>query len=213
MSYSMGKPLSIITVFIIGMFFIYHSLNFKLDASSDTLILQNDEDFRYFNYYNEIFPKKNFLILAIKSNNKIDQEFIKSINKIKVSLSKIEYVDSIFTISDAPILISSKLRLEDLNINKIPTLKDTQMKLFYILMYLKVYPTYDLASFIFSVDRSRCCRWTKYFLPILSKVLDRELVLPKRKINSMGEFIRLCPDVKDLFLDGNGSKITSRFLC
>ena len=108
---------------------IYHSLNFKLDASSDTLILQNDEDFQYFNYYNEIFPNKNFLVLAVKSESQIDQEFISSINKIKSSLSKIEYIDSIFTISDAPILIASNLKFADLNIETVPTLKNSQIKL------------------------------------------------------------------------------------
>ena len=81
-------------------------------------------------------------------------------------------------------------------------LKNAKMKLFYSLLYLKVYPTYDVASFIFGVDRSRCCRWTQSLLPILSKALGRELVLPKRQIKSMEEFMRLCPNVKDLFLDG-----------
>ena len=50
---------------------IYNTLNFKLDASSDTLILQNDEDFQYFKYYNEIFPNKNFLVLAIQSKKRL----------------------------------------------------------------------------------------------------------------------------------------------
>jgi hypothetical protein len=81
-------------------------------------------------------------------------------------------------------------------------LKDTQMKLMYILLYLKVYPTYDVASFLFGVDRSRCCRWTQNLLPLLSKTLERELVLPKRQITSVQEFMSLCPGVKDLFLDG-----------
>ena len=108
MFHSISKPIIIITAFILGFFFIYNSLNFTLNASSDTLILQNDDDFQYFKYYNEIFPNKNFLVLAIKSDKIIDQEFINLINKIKSSLSKIEYIESIFTISDAPILISSK---------------------------------------------------------------------------------------------------------
>ena len=103
------KPFSIFIVFILGVFFIFNSLDFKLDASSDTLILQNDEDFKYFNYYNEIFPNKNFLVLAVKSDKVIDQEYINLIKKIKTVLSKIEYIDSIFTIVDAPILISSNL--------------------------------------------------------------------------------------------------------
>ena len=133
MSHVKVKFFSIIIVFLLGIFFIYHSLNFKLDASSDTLILQNDEDFKYFNYYNEIFPNKNFLVLAVKSNKTIDQEFISLINEIETSLSKIESIDSIFTISDAPILISSNLKLADLNNKTIPTLKNSQIDLSLVL--------------------------------------------------------------------------------
>ena len=97
---------------------------------------------------------------------------------------------------------SNKKRKRAVGAGRKGILKDAQMKLFYSLLYLKVYPTYDVASFIFGVDRSRCCRWTQSLLPLLSKTLGRELVLPKRQIKSTEEFMRLCPDAKDLFLDG-----------
>ena len=61
-------------IILIG-FFLYHLKNFKLDASSDTLILQNDSDFQYYKYYNEIFPNRNFLVLAIESEDEIDSKF------------------------------------------------------------------------------------------------------------------------------------------
>ena len=73
------KFLLIIFSLIIIIFFIYNISSFKLDASSDTLILQNDESFKFFNFYNEIFPSKNFLVLAIKSQNKIDNDYIKTL--------------------------------------------------------------------------------------------------------------------------------------
>ena len=50
---------------------VYFTFNIKLDASSDTLILKNDKTFEYFEYYNNIFPSKNFLILAVKSNKNV----------------------------------------------------------------------------------------------------------------------------------------------
>ena len=109
---------------IILFFFSYHSKNFKLDASSDTLILQNDKDFKYFNYYNEIFPSKNFLVLAIKSNNIIDDLYLTKINEIKSILSKIKNVESTFAIVDAPILISNNVKLADLSSTNIPTIND-----------------------------------------------------------------------------------------
>ena len=77
---------------------LFYSNNLKIDASSDTLILQNDESFQYFEYYNQIFPSKNFLVLAIQSNKKIEENYIKNINLIQNKLNKIEGVESTFSI-------------------------------------------------------------------------------------------------------------------
>ena len=46
-------------------------------------------------------------------------------------------------------------------------LKAAAEKLFFILFYMKVYPTFDLAGFVFGVDRSRSCRWVQQFLPLI----------------------------------------------
>lgn len=82
------------------------------------------------------------------------------------------------------------------------TLSIATEKLFYILFYMKCYPTFDLAGFLFDVDRSQAHRWVQALLPELQKALGRELVLPKRKIKSIEEFIWLFPDIKDIFIDG-----------
>ena len=37
----------------------YFSQNFQLDASSDTLILENDNDYKSFKKYSKIFCRKN----------------------------------------------------------------------------------------------------------------------------------------------------------
>lgn len=81
-------------------------------------------------------------------------------------------------------------------------LKSIEGKLFFMLFYLKVYPTFDLAGFIFGVDRSRPCEWKGVFLPLLEKTLGRECVLPKRKIHNMEEFLQAFPEVSDFFEDG-----------
>jgi hypothetical protein len=75
-------------------------------------------------------------------------------------------------------------------------------KLLYILFYMKVYPTFDVAGFVFGAVRSACFAWTKKFLPLLEQVLGRTMTLPKRQIKSVEEFFRLCPDAKDVFIDG-----------
>ena len=115
------------TAFLILLFFAFHSQNFRLDASSDTLILQNDKNFKYFNYYNNIFPTKNFLVLAIKSEQIIDIDYINQIKIIKNKLEKIKGIESIFSIIDAPILLLNELKLSDLANKEIQTLDNSQI--------------------------------------------------------------------------------------
>ena len=83
--------------------------------------------------------------------------------------------------------------------HSLPTVRE---QLFFILFYLKCYPTFDLAGFFFDVDRSRTWHWVQDLLPILEKTLDWQVVLPKRKIRTVEEFMQHFPEIKDVFVDG-----------
>jgi len=87
------------------------------------------------------------------------------------------------------------------------TLENSEAKLFYILFYVKVYPTFDVAGFIFDVNRSQTNRWMHQLLPMLEKALDRRVVLPKRRIENVEAFIKSFPEVKDLFIDGTERRV------
>jgi hypothetical protein len=96
----------------------------------------------------------------------------------------------------------SKERVRQPGGGALHTLADAEDKLFYTLFYLKCYPTFDLAAFFYNVDRAQTCRWTHRFMPVLEKALGKELVLPARQIKSAEEFIRLFPEIKEVFIDG-----------
>lgn len=87
---------------------------------------------------------------------------------------------------------------------KLPTMES---KLFFILFYLKTYPTFDVLGFITDRDRGKCCRSVHILLLALKKTLGKEIVLPERKITSVEEFIRKFPGVKDVFFDGTERRI------
>ncbi len=86
-------------------------------------------------------------------------------------------------------------------------LPDAQSKLFFILFYLKTYPTFDVLAFVTDRDRGRCCKSVHFFSKVLKKALGKELVLPKRKIRSVEEFLETFPEVKDVFGDGTERRI------
>lgn len=83
--------------------------------------------------------------------------------------------------------------------SKIETIEE---KLFYVLFYLKTYPTFDMASFYVGFARSKAHKWAHILFPILEQTMKRKFVLPQRKISSREEFEKLYPEVKEVFADG-----------
>lgn len=82
------------------------------------------------------------------------------------------------------------------------TLRTTQDKLFYILLYCKCYPTFDLMSVLFGFDRSCAWDWVHGLLPVLEQALGDKQVMPERKLRSIEEFLERFPDIKEVILDG-----------
>jgi Helix-turn-helix of DDE superfamily endonuclease len=80
-------------------------------------------------------------------------------------------------------------------------IKSAQNKLFFILFYLKTYPTYDVAAYVFASSKTRTHIWVKEILPLLEKTLKRKIVLPQRQIGSVEEFLKLFPEVKEVLID------------
>lgn len=80
-------------------------------------------------------------------------------------------------------------------------IENVEEKLFYVLWYMKTYPTFDLASFQVGFARSSACYWMHELLPILEMTMKRKFVLPQRKISDPEEYFRLFPEAKEVFVD------------
>ncbi len=87
---------------------------------------------------------------------------------------------------------------------RIGKIKPPRNKLFFILWYCKVYPTFDVAAYVFSSSKTKTHLWVKNILPLLEKTLGRKLVLPKRRISTPEEFYTAFPAMKEVMLDGVG---------
>lgn len=74
-----------------------------------------------------------------------------------------------------------------------PRLQRVEDKLFFILLYFKCYPTFDVAGVLFDLHRSRAHRWMLRLQPLLETVLGKKMVLPERKLESVEEFIARLP--------------------
>tara|TARA_B100002052_G_scaffold295514_1_gene322170 strand:- start:4215 stop:6707 length:2493 start_codon:yes stop_codon:yes gene_type:complete len=99
--------LLIIIVFLLS--FAYFSKNFQLDASSDTLLLENDPDLKYLREVNKKYSSKEFLVLTYTHSPNEDYNFksentIKNLELLKTSLENLNWVDSVITVLDVPLL-------------------------------------------------------------------------------------------------------------
>lgn len=86
----------------------------------------------------------------------------------------------------------------------LPTDED---KLLYILLYMKLYPTYDSLAVLTNHYRSKCGDSVQLLLPVLEMTLGRKLTLPKRHGNSLEEIFRQHPALKDIFIDGTERRV------
>jgi len=94
---------------------LYKSQDFQLDASSDTLILENDQDLKNYQDIIKDYESKDFLLITITSKEKIiTNRNIDFISRLSIEISKLTWVDSVQSILDVPVLKSGNQSLIDL---------------------------------------------------------------------------------------------------
>ncbi len=120
----------------------FYIKNFRIDASSDTLVAKNDIDFSYFNEYSKLFTSENFLVLAVKNNNGIDQKFINKFELLSQEILKIKNVNRVFSFIDAPILFLNNASLSSLNENNMETIKNSKYNIIDVIKELSNNPIY-----------------------------------------------------------------------
>ena len=103
------KPKTIFLLLIILLLsFGYFAKDFRLDASSDTLLLDNDPDLKFLRKVNERYGAKEFLVLTYSPKEKItSNKSIDELNSLKKEIQNLEWVESVITILDIPLLDSS----------------------------------------------------------------------------------------------------------
>ena len=103
--------LSIFVITILGMNGIQ---NFRLDASSDALIIEDDISLRIYRESAEVFGNNDFLFVVIDAKDEIfSANTVKKISKLKGDLSSIDGIESVLSIIDAPIFFQPRVGLTD----------------------------------------------------------------------------------------------------
>ena len=100
------KPKSTLLILIILLLsFGYFTKDFQLDASSDTLLLENDPDLRYLREVNTKYGTKDFLVLTYTPKESLlDSDTIKNLTNLKNDLINLTWTNNVITILDVPLL-------------------------------------------------------------------------------------------------------------
>ena len=86
--------------------------NFKLDASSDALVLENDESLKAYREAEDEFGDSSFLIVTYEPNKELFSDYsINRIANLENDLKNIDGVDSVLSLLDAPIFFQPRVGL------------------------------------------------------------------------------------------------------
>ena len=105
----------LLIIFFVGLITIFSGLglsNFKLDASSDALVLENDESLKIYRQAEDEFGDSSFLIVTYQPKKELFSDYsINSITNLENDLMNIDGIDSVLSLLDAPIFFQPKVGL------------------------------------------------------------------------------------------------------
>ena len=122
------NPRSILILLILALLgFGYYSKDFRLDASSETLLIEGDPDLAYLKEVTERYGSKEFLILTYTpKEGMISDTSVNNLLSLKYKIQSLDWVDSVITLLDIPLLDNSDAPLQE-RLESFKTLKDEEV--------------------------------------------------------------------------------------
>ena len=119
------NPKSIFLILLITLIsFGYYSKDFRLDASSETLLIEGDPDLEYLQEVSKRYGSKEFLILTYTPNEgMVSDVSINNLLSLKYKIQSLDWVHNVVTLLDIPLLNSSDAPLQE-RLESFKTLKD-----------------------------------------------------------------------------------------
>ena len=109
------SKITLLFILTLLVFSISNLSNFKLDASSDALVLENDDDLRYYREVSSNYSSSDFLIVLFTPNEPLfSKNVIKRVRNITNEFESLEGVDTVLSYLDAPLLFSPVLPIREL---------------------------------------------------------------------------------------------------
>ena len=119
------NPKSVFIVLLITLIsFGYYSKDFRLDASSETLLLEGDPDLKYLKEITNRYGSKEFLVLTYTPNqDMVSDSSVNNLLSLKYKLQSLDWVHSVITLLDIPLLNNSDAPFQE-RLESFKTMKD-----------------------------------------------------------------------------------------
>ena len=115
-NYITSSPKIFLSVFFLALIFSISNLdNFKLDASSDSLVLESDDDLKYYREVSTDYSSSDFLIIIFDPKEDLfAKQTISKVREMVNVFEEIDGVESVLSYLDAPLLFSPKMGMSEL---------------------------------------------------------------------------------------------------
>ncbi len=107
--------IALMIIFLMVAFFGYHGPDLKLDASAESIVLENDPDLRYFRSIRDIYGSNDFLVITYTPfDDLLSPTSLAGLKALRDDLRQLVRVSSVVTILDVPLLNSPQLSIAEL---------------------------------------------------------------------------------------------------
>jgi len=108
----------ILCLLAVVIFLGYNVKDFKLDASAETLLLENDKDLRYSRLISSRYGEHDYLLMAYAPKDDLfSDKALEKLTRLRNELRQLESVSSVVSILDAPLLESPPVQVKELASN------------------------------------------------------------------------------------------------
>jgi predicted RND superfamily exporter protein len=110
--------LTIICILAVVSFLGYKAKDFRLDASAETLVLENDEDLRYSRLIDSRYGLQEYLVMTYAPEDDLfSDQVLSNLSRLRDELKGMARVSSVVSILDVPLLESPPVPIKELAAN------------------------------------------------------------------------------------------------
>jgi len=109
---------------LVVVFFAYHAPAFRLDASADSLVLENDEALQYYRSIRARYGSDDYLIITYTPiQDLFSDAVLANLGRLRDEVAAMDQVESVISLLDVPLVQSPPLTLAEL-VEEVPTLEN-----------------------------------------------------------------------------------------